>query len=163
MGDISTKELIIATKKGLLEFIRNECFNGEFYINNLNVKDSSKFYNEVYLLPQVLSLGIIPDTIDKVMFTIEKYLVNDDLGFVREYFDKTTNIVKEFDSIQNNKTLLLFVKELLRLNFNDKAYKYMKFLNPILRTTSRNDVNIYRYEPYLIPYKLLFREIVYLR
>ncbi len=157
MGDISTKELIIATKKGLLEFIRNECFNGEFYINNLNVKDSSKFYNEVYLLPQVLSLGIIPDTIDKVMFTIEKYLVNDDLGFVREYFDKTTNIVKEFDSIQNNKTLLLFVKELLRLNFNDKAYKYMKFLNPILRTTSRNDVNIYRYEPYLIPYKLLFR------
>lgn len=157
MGDISTKELIIETKKDLLEFISNECFNGEFYINNLNIKDSSKFYNEVYLLPQVLSLGIISETVDKVIFTVEKYLLNNELGFLREYFDKTTNIVKEFDSVQNNKILLLFIKELLRLNFNDKAYKYMKFLNPILRTTNRNDVNTYRAEPYLIPHKLLFR------
>ncbi|BAK81733.1 glucoamylase family protein [Candidatus Arthromitus sp. SFB-rat-Yit] len=157
MHDENVKSVIIRSKEDLLEFLSNKCFNGEFYINKLNVNENKKICNDIHLLPQVLSLGIVHETVNKVIGSIEKYLVNDELGFIREYFDKTTNIVREFDSIQNNKTLLLFIRELFKLNLNDRAYKYMSFLNPILRTISRNDVNSYKSEPYFIPYKLLFR------
>lgn len=138
----------------VIEFLNSNCFNGEFYSNTLGDTRGSL---EIYLLPQVLSISVTNENIDAVLRSIDKYLVNRDVGFVREYFNKKTSILDDSESVQNNKILLLFIRELVALNLNDIAYKYLTYLNPILRTMSRNDTNLYKGEPYIVPYKLIFK------
>ncbi len=156
-NDNALVKIIDSISLELEDFLERKCFNGEFYLNNIKdiYKDEERY--KIYLLPQVLSLSVISKTSHKVIRSIDKYLVNKDVGFLREYFNKCTNISDEYDSVQNNKILLLLIKELFNLNLPDIAYKYLGFINPVLKTTTRNDVNSYKYEPYMVPYKILYK------
>lgn len=156
-NDSRNKIMFSKVKESLLSIFDNECFNGEFYINNL--KDGIK-NNNIYLLPQVLSLFCIKDNNirNKVIYSIDKYLVNKDRGFVREYFKRDVGFMKNLENIQDSKTVILLSKALCDLNLNDKAYKYLNFLNPIIKTIDRNGANVYRKEPYIIPSKIEFRD-----
>ena len=127
-NDSRNKIMFSKVKESLLFIFENECFNGEFYINNL--KDGIK-NNNIYLLPQVLSLFCIKDNNirNKVIYSIDKYLVNKDRGFVREYFKRDVRFMKNLENIQDSKTVILLSKALCDLNLNDKDYKYLNFLN----------------------------------
>ena len=160
VNDCKNRDIFNKVKNRILHILETECFNGEFYINNLKDKGSKAFYNDIYLLPQILSLICVDNHVisQKVIFSIEKYLINRDSGFVKEFFTKDNAFIKEDKIIQNNKELILLVKALTKLKLNDKAYKYLNFLNPILRTMNRNCANIYKKEPYMIPAKIGFKE-----
>ena len=158
MNDEKNKVIFKKIKSLVMDLVKNNCFNGEFYINNLDDKINDKFYSDIYLLPQVLSLLCDDDesVCRKVIFSIEKYLVNKEVGFIREFFRKGSGFSKNCENIQNNKILALFVKALCKFNLNDSAYTYLNFMNPILKTITRNSANVYRREPYIIPSKIKF-------
>lgn len=158
-NDSKLISLMDQIKNEVIDFLDSRCFNGEFYINDLKDRNNNL---DVYLLPQVLSLSVISKNRDSVLKSIDKYLVNKDSDFIREHFNRKISIFDDVENIQNNKTLLLFIRELLNLKYNEIAYKYLRYLNPILKTINRNDTNLYKNEPYIIPYKLVFkRNILY--
>lgn len=161
MNDQKNKIIFSKIKSSVMNLVKNECFNGEFYINNLDDKLSDKFYNDIYLLPQVLFLLCSDDEIicNKVIFSIDKYLVNKEIGFVREFFRKGSGFSKDFENIQDNKVMCLFIKAMSKFNLNDRAYMYLNFINPVLRNMTRNSTNIYRREPYIIPSKIKFNDV----
>lgn len=158
LNDEKNKIIFKKLKSSIMDTVKNNGFNGEFYINNLDDRVNDKFYNDIYLLPQVLSLLCDDDEAicRKVIFSIEKYLVNKEVGFIREFFRKGSGFSKNCENIQDNKILALFVKALCKFNLNDSAYTYLNFMNPILKTVTRNSTNVYRREPYIIPSKIKF-------
>lgn len=162
INDIKNRDIFNKVKYNILDLIESKCFNGEFYINNLNDIKTKSFYNDIYLLPQIMALLCINNDYicDKVVSSIEKYLVNRESGFLRESFikDKDCTYFKNNKNFQNNRLVMMFVNSLVRVNLNDKAYRYLSFLNPILRNLNRNSANVYRNEPYIIPSKIEFTE-----
>ena len=158
-NDTKNRDIFSRIREDVLHILKNDCFNGEFFINSINDKFSDNFYNDIYLLPQVLCLNFIDDReiCNKVIFCIDKYLVNKELGFVREFFRKDIKSFKTGENIQDSRTLILLSKALVRLNLHDKAYNYLKFLNPVLKTINRNYTNVYKNEPYIIPAKINFK------
>lgn len=158
--DYKNRDLFSKLKYDILYKLEDQCFNGEFFINSLNDINSDAFYRDIYLIPQIMALFSIKDhsICDKVIVSIEKYLINKELGFVKEFFDKDGCLSDEVRDIQNNREVILLIRALSQLKLNNKSYVFLDFLNPILMNKDRNSSNLYKYEPYIIPSKLEFSE-----
>lgn len=154
-------ELFYKVQEDLSTFLKKNCFNGEFYIKDLNYLNSKEFYNHIYLLPQVLSLLCFDyeeENSKKVLMSIEKYLVNKQGMYIKESFRKDRGFTKELENIQDNKVVILLIKALAKYGLSNKAHLYLNYLNPILKTINRNQVNSYKCEPYVVPSKIQYKE-----
>ncbi len=153
-GDSKSKDIFIKVREDILNVVP-KYFNGEFYVCNLDSKSSS----DIILINQALYIICMDDLVhkEKIINSVEKYLVDNEYGFVRE-FSKNNMIDRSEYCFQDNKSLILFIMALAKLKMNTRAYSYLEFLNPILRTVDRNCANVYRREPYLVASHIEFKE-----
>ena len=110
----------------------------------------------------ILSEVIEKDRIEKVLDSVEKYLVDKELKIVKLLdppFAKAKNnpgyIMDYPKGIRENggqytHAVSWYIMALIKLGYKDRAYEYYQMINPINRTLTKKDVKKYKVEPYVI-------------
>ena len=110
----------------------------------------------------ILSEVVEKDRIEKVINSVEKYLVDKELGIIKLLdppFAKTKNnpgyIMDYPKGIRENggqytHAVSWYIMALIKLGYKDRAYEYFQMINPINRTLNKKDVKKYKVEPYVI-------------
>ena len=110
----------------------------------------------------ILSEVVDKEKVDKVIDSVEKYLVDKELGIIKLLdppFSKTKNnpgyIMDYPKGIRENggqytHSVSWYLMALIKLGYKDRAYEYFQMINPINRTLTKKDVKNYKVEPYVI-------------
>lgn len=143
----------------------NDYYLRAYFDNGQKLGSKDNLECKIDLISQSFSIlsGVAPsDRISKVIESVENNLV-----------DKKSKIIKlldpPFELSHNNPGYIMnypkgirenggqythstawYIMALLRSNYIDKAYEYYQMINPINRTKTEEDVNIYKVEPYVV-------------
>ena len=110
----------------------------------------------------ILSSVIDEDKIESVIKSVEKNLVDSDLGIIKlltPAFEKSKNnpgyIMDYPTGIRENggqytHASAWYIMALIKIGRSDLAYKYYQMINPINRTLNKKDVKTYKVEPYVV-------------
>ena len=136
-----------------------------FFDNGAKVGSSTNNECKIDLISQsfsILSDVIEKDRIPSVIKSVETNLVDKDLKIIKLLtppFKESRNnpgyIMDYPEGIRENggqytHATAWYIQALIKLGYVERAFKYYQMINPINRTTTKNDVLTYHTEPYVI-------------
>lgn len=154
----------------LKENLNKKTWDGEYYLRAFfdnGDKLGSHENNEckIDLISQSFAIlsGVAPkDRVESSIRAVEEYLVDEDSKIVKLLtppFEKTLNnpgyIMNYSKGIRENggqytHAVSWYLMALIKAGYHDRAYRYYQMINPSSRTKTKEDVNRYKDEPYVI-------------
>ena len=156
--------------KDLMNSLNTTAWDKEYYIraffdNGETLGSSQNDECKIDLISQSFSIlsGVIPDDrIGSVIKSVEDNLVDNKLKIIKLLtppFKNSKNIpgyimdypkgIRE-NGGQYTHSTIWYIMALIKIGEYDKAYNYYQMINPINRTDTASNVNVYKTEPYVI-------------
>lgn len=156
--------------KNLKESLLNNAWDGEYYLraffdNGDKVGSHENEECKIDLISQswsILTDIATKDQIKSIINSVEENLVDEENGIIKLLtppFSKSKNnpgYIKNYSAgIRENggqytHSVSWYIMALIKLGLNDKAYKYFNMVNPINHTMTKDLVDKYMTEPYVI-------------
>ena len=156
--------------KEKLEKALDKCFEKEYYLRAFydNGEKMGSMENDeckIDLISQAFAIlsGISKEKTEKVYSSVEKYLVDLDLKIIKlltPAFSGTKSpspgyIAGYPEGIRENggqytHATAWYILALLKMGKTNKAYEYYQMINPIERSKTKEDADIYAIEPYVV-------------
>ena len=143
----------------------NDYYLRAFFDNGHPLGSSLNNECKIDLISQSFSIlsEVVPEEyVDQVVNSVEEFLVDRDLKIVKlltPAFDKSRDnpgyIMDYPKGIRENggqytHAVSWYIMALIKLHMNDKAYEYYEMINPINRSKTKKEEDVYKVEPYVI-------------